>query len=62
MLNSKSLNSVLTDLQNHNGELIALLDKFIKFAVNKFLNTEDLREEIEAYDDIYQIIIKDLDF
>ncbi len=62
MLNSKSLNSVLTNLENHDGELIVVLDKFIKFAVDKFMNTEDLREEIEGFNDVYQIIINDLDF
>ncbi|MFX1420496.1 MAG: SCP2 sterol-binding domain-containing protein [Promethearchaeota archaeon] len=62
MLNSKSFNSVLNDLENHDGEFIDLLDKIIKFAVNKFTNTEDLREEIIEYDDIYQIIVTDIDF
>ncbi|MFW9973498.1 MAG: SCP2 sterol-binding domain-containing protein [Candidatus Odinarchaeota archaeon] len=62
MLNSKAFNSVLKDLENHDGEFISLLDKIIKFAVNKFSITEDLREEIVGYNDIYQIIVKDIDF
>ena len=62
MLNSKSFNSVLNNIDNHDGELIVVLEKLIKFAVDKFINTEDLREEIEDYKDIYQIIITDLDF
>ena len=62
MLNSKSFNSVLNDLEIHDGEFIAALDKFIKFAVSKFTSTEELREEIVDYNDIYQIIITDIDF
>ncbi|MFX1387962.1 MAG: SCP2 sterol-binding domain-containing protein [Promethearchaeota archaeon] len=62
MLNSKSFNSVLNDLENHDGEFITALDKFIKFAVSKFTSTEELREEIADYNDIYQIIITDIDF
>ncbi len=62
MLDSKSFNSVLDDLENHNGEFIDVLDKFIKLAVNKFRTTEELREEIEDYEDIYQILITDINF
>ncbi|NVM36226.1 MAG: SCP2 sterol-binding domain-containing protein [Candidatus Lokiarchaeota archaeon] len=62
MLNSKSFNSVIHELENHDGEFIAVLDKIIKFAVNKFKSTEELREEIVEYDDIYQIILTDINF
>jgi hypothetical protein len=62
MLNSKSFNSVLGDLENHNGEFIDVLDKFIKLAVNKFTTTDELREEIVDYEDIYQILITDINF
>ncbi|MEE9379142.1 MAG: SCP2 sterol-binding domain-containing protein [Candidatus Lokiarchaeia archaeon] len=62
MLNSKSFNSVIHDLENHDGEFIALLDKIIKFVVTKFKSTQELREEIAEYDDIYQIILTDINF
>jgi len=62
MLNSKSFNSVLSDLENHNGEFIEVLDKFINLAINKFITTEELREEIIDYNDIYQILITDINF
>lgn len=62
MLDSKSFNSVLSDLENHNGGFIEVLDKFIKLAVNKFTITEELHEEIINYNDIYQILITDLNF
>lgn len=62
MLNSKSYNYVIHYLENYDGEFIAVLDKIINFAVNKFKITEELREEIIEYDDIYQIIITDINF
>ncbi|MFW9900454.1 MAG: SCP2 sterol-binding domain-containing protein [Candidatus Thorarchaeota archaeon] len=62
MLNSKSYNSVIHYLENHDEEFIAVLEKIIKFAVNKFKNTEELREEIVDFDDIYQIIVTDVNF
>ena len=62
MLNSKSFNSVIHDLENHDGEFIALLDKIIKFVVTKFKSTQELREEITEYNDIYQIILTDINF
>ncbi len=62
MLNSKSYNYVIHYLENYDGEFIAVLDKIIKFAVDKFKITEELREEIIEYDDIYQIIITDINF
>ena len=62
MLDSKSFNSVLNDLENHDGEFINALDRFIKFAVSKFTITEELREEIVDFEDTYQIIITDVNF
>jgi putative sterol carrier protein len=62
MLNSKSFNSVLNDLENHNEEFLTALDRFIKFAVSKFTNIEELQEEILDYNDIYQIFITDMNF
>ena len=62
MLNSKSYNSVIHYLENHDGEFIAILERIINFAVNKFKNTEELREEIVDFEDTYQIILTDVDF
>ncbi|MFX1569758.1 MAG: SCP2 sterol-binding domain-containing protein [Promethearchaeota archaeon] len=62
MLNSKSYSSVIHSLENHDGEFIAILEKIIKFAVNKFNSTEELRDEILDFDDIYQIIVTDVNF
>ena len=62
MLNSKSFNTVIHQLEHQDEEFIILLDKIINFVVFKFKTTEELREEIVDYDDIYQIIIKDIHF
>ncbi len=62
MLNSKPFSSVIHELENKEGEIIDTLDKVIKFAVIIISNTEELREEIIDYDDIYQIILKDINF
>jgi len=62
MLNSKSYNSVIHYLEHHDGEFIAVLDKIINFAVNKFKTTEELRQEIVDFNDIYQIMITDINF
>ncbi len=62
MLNSKNFNTVIHQLEHQDDEFITLLDKIINFIVFKFKTTEELREEIANYNDIYQIIIKDVNF
>ncbi|MFX1328392.1 MAG: SCP2 sterol-binding domain-containing protein [Promethearchaeota archaeon] len=62
MLNSKNFNTVIYQLEHQDDEFITLLDKIINFIVFKFKTTEELREEIADYNDIYQIIIKDVNF
>ena len=62
MLESKRFSSVVHDLENNNEEFISVLNHVIKFGVNFINNTEELREEILDYDDIYQIILTDINF
>ena len=62
MLNSKSFNSVIHYLENHDGEFISVLDKIIRFIVNKFKSIEELRDEILEYNDTYQIDVSDINF
>ncbi len=62
MLDSKSFRSVVHDLENNDEEFITALDRIISFAVNLVKNTEELREEIIDYDDIYQILLTDINF
>ena len=62
MLDSRSFRSVLHELENNDEEFISVLDRVIGFAVNIIKNTEELREEIIDYDDIYQILLTDINF
>ncbi|MCK4285725.1 MAG: SCP2 sterol-binding domain-containing protein [Candidatus Lokiarchaeota archaeon] len=62
MLDSKSFNSVIHELENNDEEFITALDRVISFAINIVRDTEELREEIIDYDDIYQILLTDINF
>ena len=62
MLDSKGFRSVIHDLESNNEEFITALNRFIMLGVSIIKNTEDIREEIIDYDDIYQILITDINF
>jgi putative sterol carrier protein len=62
MLDSKHFNSVINKLENQDEEFKIALDKIIKLGVEVVKNTEEIREEISGYNDIYQIFITDLNF
>ena len=57
MLYSKHFNSVINKLETQDEEFIIELDKIIKLGVEVVKNTEEIREEIIDYNDIYQIFI-----
>ena len=60
MLDSKNFSLVLNNLDSQDEELITVLDQIIKYSVNLFKNSEELREEIIDYNEVYQIFITDL--
>lgn len=62
MLDSKGFRSGIHDLENSNEEFITSLDRIIRLGVSIIKNTEELREEIIDYDDIYQISITDMNY
>ena len=62
MLDSKGFRSEIHDLVNNNEEFITALDRIIRLGVSIIKNTEELREEIIDYDDIYQISITDINY
>lgn len=62
MLDSKSFNSVISDLEDKNQEFITNLGKIINLGINIVMNTEELLEEINDYNYIYQIFITDINF
>lgn len=62
MLDSKGFISVIHDLENNTEEFITALDRIIRLGVSIIKSTEELNEEIIDYDDIYQILITDINF
>jgi len=62
MLDSKSFNSVISDLEDKKQEFITNLGKVINLGINIVMNTEELLEEINDYNYIYQIFITDVNF
>ena len=62
MVNSKSFNTVLHELETQDNEFIVVLDRIIKFIVDKFKSIEDLHDEILEYNDTYQIFVSDINF
>ncbi|MFW9881944.1 MAG: SCP2 sterol-binding domain-containing protein [Candidatus Thorarchaeota archaeon] len=62
MLKSKYFRSVVLNLENNTEEFITALEGIIRFGVNIIKNTEELREEILDFDDIYQISITDINY
>ena len=62
MLDSKDFRSVIHDLEKNTEEFITALERIIRLGVSIIKNTEELREEIIEYDDIYQISITDINY
>lgn len=62
MLDSRSFRSVVHKLENNDEEFITGVDRVISFAVNIIRDTDELKEEILDYNDIYQIILTDVNF
>ncbi len=54
--------SILENLENNGVKFEYALDKIIKGVVIIMNNTEELKEELLGYDDIYQTYITDADF
>ena len=54
--------SILENLEQNGAKFEYTLDKIIKGVVKIMNNTEELKEELVGYDDIYQTYIVDVDF
>ena len=54
--------SILKNLERNGAKFGYVLDKIIKGVVKIMNNTEELKEELMGYDDIYQTHIIDADF
>jgi len=62
MINRNAINILLDDLEKDEKRFLAGLDKIIKAGTTIINTTEELREELIGFDDIYQTYISDLDF
>jgi putative sterol carrier protein len=62
MLDLKGFRSVIHDLERNNEEFITALNRFIMIAVNLIKEIEELKEEIVDFDEVYQILITDINF
>ncbi len=56
------INSILRDLDKDSPKFDYVLDKIIKAVVKIMNNTEELKEELIGFDDIYQTYVTDANF
>ena len=62
LLTAKSFNVILDKLTNSDQEVIDFLDRFIRFGITLIHTTEELREEILEFDELYQFHFSDISF
>ena len=62
MTYSKTLNSILDELEAEDTEIIIIFTRFLEFSINFIQNTQELREEILDFDNIYQFYVNDINF
>ncbi len=62
MSNHNPIISILENLESNGVKFEYALDKIIKGVVKIMNNTEELKEELMGYDDIYQTYVVDADF
>ena len=62
MVGQNPINSILRNLDKESPKFEYVLDKIIKAVVKIMNNTEELKEELVGFDDIYQTYVLDADF
>jgi putative sterol carrier protein len=62
LLSIKSIDSVISKLINGDKGVINALDNFINLGISIIEHTEELREEIMDFDEIYQFHLTDINF
>ncbi len=62
MIGQNLINSILRNLDEESTKFEYVLDKIIKALVNIMNNTEELKEELIGFDDIYQTYVTDANF
>ncbi|MHA1256502.1 MAG: hypothetical protein ACTSPS_12975, partial [Promethearchaeota archaeon] len=59
---SKTFNSIIDELETEDTEIITTFTRFLKFSINFIQSTQELREEILDFDNIYQFYVNDINF
>ena len=62
MSDHNPISSILENLESNGAKFEYTLDKIIKGVVKIMNDTEELKEELMGYDDIYQTYVIDVDF
>ena len=62
MLTTHSIDLIVDKLSNSNQEVIDILDRFIRIGISLIHATEELREEILDFDELYQFHFSDINF
>ena len=62
MAGQNPINSILRNLDKDSPKFESVLDKIIKAVVKIMNNTEELKEELVGFDDIYQTNVVDANF
>lgn len=62
MSDHNPISSILKNLESNGAKFEYILDKIIKGVVKIMNDTEELKEELVGYDDIYQTYVIDVDF
>ena len=62
MTYSKTFNSILDELEAEDTEIITIFTRFLEFSITFIQNTQELREEILDFDNIYQFYVNDINF
>jgi len=62
MAGQNPINSILRNLDKDSPKFEYVLDKIIKAVVKIMNNTEELKEELVGFDDIYQTYVVDANF
>ena len=62
MTYSKTFNSIIDDLETGDTEKLTTFTRFLEFCIKIVQTTQELREEILDFDNIYQFYVIDIDF
>ena len=59
---SKTFNSIIDELDTVDSEKLTTFNRFLEFSFNLVQTTQELREEILDFDNIYQFYVSDINY